>query len=288
MHDPNTAAFEIRYPWWAEKPWPKKHRKNLWRGNSHVWNHRMSAEEKVGRSSHWPNGYRSSFITIWHVDPERDGVEDSCGYSHPNLTDKQLGALWSYSWFEARDPYFLKVKARKWEGPLDVPELLERGLLLRVAQLVGIRLSFDDAAKRASMVIHRPDCTSMADTYVYEPGYHSNNEADREEDRREHFFGILCSRAKFLLAERRPWWRHPRWHVWHWRIQCHPLQQFKRWVFSRCAECGKRFKYGESPISSNWEDTGPSWFRSETGIRHQGCYADRLKPQEAAEARKEV
>ena len=50
MHDPMTVAFEIRYPW-RDKP-----------------------------CKAWPDGYRHSFITIWHKDAERDGSDSSCGW----------------------------------------------------------------------------------------------------------------------------------------------------------------------------------------------------------------
>ena len=57
-------------------------------------------------------------------------------------------------------------------------------------------------------------------------------------------------------------WR-PRYHFWHWRIQIHPLQQLKRWLFTRCSQCGGRFKWGESCVSNSWGGHGPRWFRSE-------------------------
>ena len=46
MHDPMTVAFDIKYPWWR-------------------------------KSSLFPKGYHSSFITIWHVDPDIRGDDDS-------------------------------------------------------------------------------------------------------------------------------------------------------------------------------------------------------------------
>ncbi len=61
---------------------------------------------------------------------------------------------------------------------------------------------------------------------------------------------------------------HPRWHFWHWRIQIHPLQDFKRWAFSHCCKCGGRFKFGESVTSTNWSSSGPLWFRSQKFIYH--------------------
>ena len=55
MHDPMTQAFEIRQFW---------RRKNKW-------------------------GYRPSFITIWHVDPERGGSDDSCDWFGRRMTKRE-------------------------------------------------------------------------------------------------------------------------------------------------------------------------------------------------------
>lgn len=72
------------------------------------------------------------------------------------------------------------------------------------------------------------------------------------------------------LRVREGWRIHPRWHVWHWRFQVHPLQQFKRWAFSRCCKCGRRFTWGYSPMGP-WSGTGPRWFRNEPGVYHHDC-----------------
>ena len=49
MHDPMTVAHEIKAPWLRKYPDGVK--------------------------------YRPTLVTIWHVDPERDGTDDSCDYS---------------------------------------------------------------------------------------------------------------------------------------------------------------------------------------------------------------
>ena len=69
MHDPMTVAFEIRYP---------------------------------GKR----NGYRDSFITIWHKDPERNGDEDSCGWTWPKLTDADRQIIRDFFPHEDLDKYF--------------------------------------------------------------------------------------------------------------------------------------------------------------------------------------
>jgi hypothetical protein len=81
-------------------------------------------------------------------------------------------------------------------------------------------------------------------------------------------------RQSFRLYKRhiRPWWKHPRWHVWHWRIQIIPLQNFKRWAFSRCCKCGGRFTWGYGPTTTDWYGKGPRWFRSEKNTYHNDCH----------------
>jgi hypothetical protein len=62
MHDPMTVAFEIRYPWKKYGP---------------------EARNEFERN------YRESFITIWHVDPEKDGSDDSCRWFRRKLTKEE-------------------------------------------------------------------------------------------------------------------------------------------------------------------------------------------------------
>ena len=125
MHDPMTVAFDIR------RPWPVK-------------------RQMLGGGKYYP-----SIVTIWHVDPETDGTDRSCGY-----------------------------------------------------------LSY---------------------------------------------------------VEGRAWYKHPRWHIWHWRIQVHFLQALKRRLFSRCSRCGKSFAWGYAPMSDSWNSSGPRWFRGESGVYHHEC-----------------
>lgn len=49
MHDPMTVAHEVKSP--------------------------IKRKTKL-----FPEGYRNTLVTIWHVDPETDGTDDSCGW----------------------------------------------------------------------------------------------------------------------------------------------------------------------------------------------------------------
>ena len=39
-------------------------------------------------------------VTIWHVDPETDGTDDSCGWSRPKLTDAEKEKVQKYIEYE--------------------------------------------------------------------------------------------------------------------------------------------------------------------------------------------
>lgn len=71
----------------------------------------------------------------------------------------------------------------------------------------------------------------------------------------------------------RPWWRHPKWHIHHWRIQLHLVQRFKRWMWSRCQKCGRGFSWHDAGgrVVGTWGNTGPTWFRNGEKIWHMRC-----------------
>lgn len=211
MHDPMTVAFEIRRPW-GDKP-----------------------------SQFWPKGYRPSWITIWHVDPEADGSDDSCGFSFPKVPE---GTEW----------------VKKLQGDLDFLCREDPQALRRQRQREGDPAWWICWLMRASFW-HRgkPLSADLVAAELYSHSYPGNREehfTDRDTARQAWIF------ARCYLQLVRPWWRHPRWHVWHWKIQIHPLQDFKRWAFSRCIHCGGRFKFGAS-VCGSWGSTGPRWFRNE-------------------------
>ncbi len=272
MHDPQTVAHEIKYPWYRHKPWPKKYRHLEGWDKRHAWEKRMGEDEKLGCDSFWDEGYRDTFITIWHVDPERDGTDDSCGYSYVKLTRKQKNILHNAAWHESRHPHFLAWREKEFSGTVAECESLYRGLVLLVCRVLRIKITFDQAAKYATEATHIRDVPKFGGAFCFLPGYHTNSEKDSEENRRQHFEGILAGVARNILTQRRPWYRHPKWHFWHWRFQCQPLILFKRWAFSRCSKCGGRFSWGYSPVTNSWNSTGPRWFRSEKDTFHSDCY----------------
>jgi hypothetical protein len=196
MHDPMTVAFQIRYPCRA-------------------------APTKL-----FPDGYRHTFLTIWHVDPEKRGNDDSCDWfgSHRKLNEREK-ALW-----HALDDLFHTLgnrpyypDPRLWGNDPHGFDSHEWGVVGHAQRAVG-------HAQRA--------------------------------------VGEWKRRSGFR-------W-HPRWHVWHWSLQVHPLQAFKRWAFTRCRQCGGRFAWGETGVGT-WSGVGPRWFRSEN-LTHMTCAGQYATP----------
>lgn len=174
MHDPMTVICDIPNPFLPRYSWGKR----------------------------WKD--RPSLVTLWHVDPEKRGDDDSC------------------DWFNHRRPLTDKEEALQ-EAMYDMETLLDN------------RPHYPDSPEHKA------------------------------------FQTMKRAVARLLAPPPRAWWKHPRFHLWHWKFQVHLIQHLKRWLFSRCATCGKGFSWGYAPVSSSWNSKGPRWFRSEEYVSHSDC-----------------
>lgn len=251
MHDPQTVAFDIRWPWW----WMK---------------------------------YRPSFITVWHVDPETDGSDDSCGWFIRSRHADQSVLERIVKRFEFDfDRTFHSDGGRVYLcglfAPNGEPHFSVPGVVLNLFFMAAMehfqsngrsnwRKSRQFMQRNLFDILHFAENTtdSLFDglTRKFEIGCSESYTPQRREERIRQLAGTVYS---WILRNERPWWRHPKWHVHHWKLQIHPIQQFKRWAFSRCCKCGKRFRWGESVTTTNWHSDGPRWFRSEPDIFHSNC-----------------
>lgn len=250
MHDPMTLAFEIKYPWRGEP------------------------------SKLFPEGYRSTFITIWHVDPCIRGSDDSCGWfkraSHgdPEVLQRIVKRL-EYDW----DRVFKSDSGKVYYCGYFMPEDDGAGMPNMGVSAIVVNLFFLAAIECFGS---REKAVQFCQRHLFEILLFAENPTDSLRDSIVHKFGNDTRRDDrirgmastiygWILRATQHWWQHPRWHIHHWKIQIHPLQDFKRWAFSRCATCGKRFKFGQSCWTNSWNGTGPLWFRSERDIHHDNC-----------------
>jgi len=230
-----TVAFELKYPW-----------------------------RKYGRRAKgkFMQEYRSTWMTVWHVDPEVGGDDDSCGWGYVRVSkedrawvEQEVARKWRH-WFSA-DYGAINIRGaghieiiyqayatvrRRVDGTPQWRFLSSRELL-RVIQLASNPM--DNIRSLVNRAEHSP--SGLAD--------------------------LLFCLIRIHRTLRRHWWQHPRWHVWHWRIVVEPVRDLKRWLFSRCAGCQGRFTWGYGPVSHQWGGDGPRWFRGEPGVFHTRCSA---------------
>lgn len=207
-------------------------------------------------------------LTIWHRDPERHGDDDSCGWSFVRLSpedrewaEKTAKSEWSF-WFSTEfqsinhyDSDDLPIVAAAWAE-------VRRHVTGRHRR---DPLSAWDLAQVFALL------TSSADNFR-----HVVQDARSSQDGMAR---MLALTLRVYRTERRPWWQHPKWHVHHWRLQFRPLQRFSRWMWSRCAGCGGRFRWGYCPTSDSWHGEGPRLFRGEKGVWHRECHEQRCRAQ---------
>lgn len=154
---------------------------------------------------------------------------------------------------EARDPWFASLRAKSNPNPLEC-EAYIRGAILLMSRCMENRgqlrrpVTVEEATKWAIVLTHSP-MDNFRTSLCFLSGWHSNWRTDgvpntEKQDqwhREQNAQGFFIAIAGYIMRERRFWFQYPRWHVWHWKLQVHPLEHFKRWAFSRCCKCGGRF-----------------------------------------------
>lgn len=251
MHDPSTVAFTIPSP--------------------------FARKSSFGK-------YRPPLVTIWHEDPcdfagkERGRSDDSCGWHTPLMAEGDRERWRKQSDWQYKEIFEKTVKTR--EGAdyarvcYDAPDCY--------TAVYWIWRAIKHEHRKGSWLYRQPwqygnrptageleAIMNLATNPVDNLQFCFQHEAATDEDT---FWRFYSSVHRAYRRHHRPWYKHPRWHVWHWRLQIHPWQTFRRWAFSRCAGCGGRFAWGECPTSFGWGSSKPTkWFRSEVGSYHGGC-----------------
>ncbi len=238
MYDPLTLVFEIRSPF-KTKP------------------------DKL-----FPKGYKKPLITIWHKDSEKDGTDDACAWyprsrhGDPKILEKIVNR-YKYEWATLFDD---KGK----------PILSTIGTTINLFHFAA----FEHFKDKWNYPNHKKIWKFMS-KHLYEIILFSENTADslfnsinprrnyetKREDKINEFAYIIYG---WVLREDRPWWKHPKYHIHHWKIQIHFYDSLRRRLFTRCTFCGKPF-INESPFSNQWNTPKIKWFKSEEGLYHEGC-----------------
>ena len=232
MHDPMTVAFNI--------------------------------ESLIVRATHWNPKHRETLVTIWHCDPEERGDEDSCGYAYVTLSPKN--EAWATATASSEWKFWFGTEYRRinFANADDFAVLAAAWVECRL-HVLGLHRAVPLSARDVGGILGM--MTSSGDNF-----HHLVIDCRKPDAGRgtENMDDLLAKVLRIYLTRRRPWYRHPRWHVHHWRIQVHVWQRFNRYAFSRCNRCGGRFKWGESPCSG-WSGAGPRFLKGEPNVWHRAC-----------------
>lgn len=244
--------------------------------------------------------YHCRLFTLWHVDPCRGpGGDDSCGWfkrahhGHTAVLERIVSRFeddWDRVYETKQEDHDDEAGAFRKETffcgmfcPNGDPHFSVHGIVLNLFFLAAhehFKVDGSSNWKKSRRWLQKnlADILMFAENPVdslfdqitrkFCTGKEAHQTKRTRQDRIRSLAAVIYG---WILRSEQKWWQHPRWHVHHWKLQVHPVQQLKRWAFSKCKKCGRRFPWGSSPITDNWNSTGPRWFRGETDIYHADC-----------------
>lgn len=251
MHDPSTVAFTIRYPWRA---------------------YRKGADR-----SDFERNYRHPFVTIWHEDPESDGTDDSCGWFMRSRHGDDAALARIVKRFESDWDRMFKsdggnsYRAGYFDPTSGLPVLSPIGTTINLFFVAAVEHFGGRARAARFMQTNLFEIINFAEN-LHDSLHETLTGKFGAPDKREYRIRSMASTVYgWILREERAWYRHPKWHVWHWRVQVHPWQNIRRLLLTRCCKCGGMFRYGESPCTNQWDRDRPKFLCGETGLYHSDC-----------------
>jgi hypothetical protein len=214
--------------------------------------------------------YSCRLFTLWHKDTESDGSDDACGFylrarhGDPNILRRII--------------YSFERDFKDWFDDDGQPRLSTMAITLNMYNTASHEFyNYNWKKKTRFMKKHLYEILLFAENSIdsLHPSINSSKLRTRyiapgKEQRAQEFANIIYAD---ILRKSRPWYKHPRWHIHHWRLQVHHYQQLRRRLFTRCAKCHKPF-INESPVTCQYENKKPGWFRSEENLFHMQCLKD--------------
>ena len=202
--------------------------------------------------------YRDNLITIWHVDPEKDGTDDSCGWfiRSRHLDQKILDKIvnsFEFEWdrtfclskfddgyeYEKGETPDKTIYSCGWFHPNGDPHLSVIGITIsmfwRAAyDCLGVKKAKQYMKNYLWEIIHfaenNVDSLHNGITRKFEKGCKEEYTKEKRDEKIRSMAQIIYS---YIMRDVRPWYKHPKWHIHHWKIQIHPLNKVKRLLFDR-------------------------------------------------------
>ncbi len=195
-------------------------------------------------------------ITIWHNDPCKDGSDDSCGWfmraRHGNKEVlEKIIKKFNYDW---ENTFTSDTSGKIYQTGLfhtetKLPNFSVFGVVLNLFFIAAIEHFQSDGNtnwKKSKkflrkhlldiMLFAENPIDSLHDSLTFKFG----NDIKRE----ERIKNVASCIYSWILREQRPWYKHPKWHLWHWKIQFNFIQNIKRKLASKNVCEGAAIKKG--------------------------------------------
>ena len=160
--------------------------------------------------------------TLWHKDAEKHGNDDSCGWFIRSYHgDKKVLE-------EIVKEFEFNFKHNYWFTEEGMAIFSTSGILLEMySHACWIYFNRNRTKKRSFMRKYLVDILQFAENptdsmhraitseMYYRTVEHDRSIVESREERIRHFASVVYGD---ILRKTRPWYKHPRWHVHHWRI----------------------------------------------------------------------
>lgn len=200
-------------------------------------------------------------VILWHRDPECRGDDDSCDWFGTTQSAERIA--WLRAEGESCYAEFFG-NAEDWHGALRNASTLEvvhaiwRVIDWRYERAYTQRFAGWRSKRRVTRDI--PHIFDLACGGWDNLGYAVRAAQAGGPAESAELFHLV---GRHMQRVRRPWYRHPRWHVWHWRVTPVLAQRVWRYLTQRCAACGTRFAWN-----------GGGCVRTTDGLRHMDCLSE--------------
>jgi hypothetical protein len=162
-------------------------------------------------------------FTLWHKDPEKHGDDDSCGWFIRSYHGDENTMNEIVKEFE------FNFKQNYWFQENGLPIFSTSGILLEMYNRASwIYFRHNRRKKTAFMRKYLLDILQFAENptdsmhraitseMYYRSVEHDRSIVESREERIRHFASVVYGD---ILRKTRPWYKHPRWHVLHWRLR---------------------------------------------------------------------
>lgn len=166
-------------------------------------------------------GNRNTLITIWHVDPCKDGTDDSCGwFMRARHGDKKVLE-------DIRKEFDFIFKHNYWFDKNGKQIFSTIGTLIEMySHATWIYFNRNRRKQKKFMRKYLLDIIQFAENPVDCGGDSITNKWNCEKHD-ERFNGMAGMIYSDICRKQRKWWQHPKWHIHHWKIQLVFLRKFK-------------------------------------------------------------